>query len=158
MEAEQVFYNKVYYSDSRNMGEIPSNSIQLIVTSPPYFNIKDYSLDGYQQVQNGEKMNGQIGDIDDYEKYIQELLIVWKECYRVLKPNGKLAINTPLMPILKKNLNTHYNRHIFDIDSDIKNSILKNTKLFLLDVFIWNRANPSKKVMFGSYPYSRNFY
>ena len=69
-----------------------------------------------------------------------------------------MAINTPLMPMLKKSMNTHYNRHIFDIDSDIKHSILHNTGLFLLDVYIWNRTNPSKKIMFGSYPYPRNFY
>jgi len=89
---------------------------------------------------------------------IYELLIVWKECERVLKPNGKLIINTPLMPMLKENFNTHYNRHIFNINGDIENSILKNTKLFLYDLFIWNRINPSKRLIFGSYPYPRNFY
>jgi site-specific DNA-methyltransferase (cytosine-N4-specific) len=62
------------------------------------------------------------------------------------------------MPMLKKDYNTHYNRHIFDIQSDIQQSILKNTDFFLLDLYIWNRTNPSKKLMFGSYPYPRNFY
>ena len=152
------FINEVFYSDSRNMKELPDNSVQLIVTSPPYFNIKDYSKDGYQQAQKGKKKAGQIGDIAKYEDYINELLVVWKECERVLKPNGKLAINTPLMPMLKSDMITHYNRHIFDIDSDIKHSILHKTNLFLLDVYIWNRTNPSKKLMFGSYPYPRNFY
>lgn len=152
------FKNKVFYNDARNMSEIPEDSIHLIVTSPPYFNIKDYSLDGYQKNKRAEKIKGQIGDIANYKNYIDEMLKVWKECERVLKPNGKLVINTPLMPILKKNLNTHCNRHIFDINSDIEHSILNNTKLFLLDVFIWNRTNPSKKLMFGSYPYPRNFY
>ena len=86
------------------------------------------------------------------------MLQVWKECERVLKPNGKLVVNTPLMPMFKKVLDTHFNRHIFDINSDIEHSILNGTGLFLLDVFIWNRTNPSKKLMFGSYPYPRNFY
>jgi len=152
------FLNKVYFKDSRKMTELPNNSVHLIVTSPPYFNIKDYSLDGYQKNKRSEKIVGQIGDIPNYKNYIEEMLKVWKECERVLNPNGKLVINTPLMPILKKSLNTHYNRHIFDINSDIENSILNNTGLFLLDVFIWNRTNPSKKLMFGSYPYPRNFY
>jgi site-specific DNA-methyltransferase (cytosine-N4-specific) len=152
------YIDTVFYSDSRNMKGLPDNSVQLIVTSPPYFNIKDYSLDGYQKKRNGNHKDGQIGDVADYEQYINELLLVWKECERVLKPNGKMAINTPLMPMLKKSMNTHYNRHIFDIDSDIKHSILHNTGLFLLDVYIWNRTNPSKKIMFGSYPYPRNFY
>ncbi len=152
------FIDKVFFADSRSMKEIPDNSIQLIVTSPPYFNIKDYSLDGYQDNKIGEKEAGQIGDIQEYQNYIDGMLEVWKECERVLKPNGKIAINVPLMPMLKKKMLTHYNRHIFNINSDIENSILKNTNLFLLDVYIWNRTNPRKKLMFGSYPYPRNFY
>jgi len=152
------FLNKVFFKDARKMIELPDNSINLIVTSPPYFNIKDYSLDGYQKNKKTEKAKGQIGDVADYKKYISEMLKVWQECQRVLTPNGKLVVNTPLMPMLKKNFNTHYNRDIFDINSDIENSILNNTKLFILDVYIWNRTNPSKKLMFGSYPYPRNFY
>jgi site-specific DNA-methyltransferase (cytosine-N4-specific) len=152
------YLNKIFFKDARKMTELPDNSIYLIVTSPPYFNIKDYSLDGYQKNKTSEKISGQIGDIANYKKYIKEMLKVWKECERVLKPNGKMIVNTPLMPMLKKNLSTHYNRHIFDINSDIENSILNNTGLFLLDIYIWNRTNPSKKLMFGSYPYPRNYY
>jgi len=152
------YLNKIFFKDARKMTELPDNSVYLIVTSPPYFNIKDYSLDGYQENKTSEKTSGQIGDIANYKKYIKEMLKVWKECERVLKPNGKMIVNTPLMPMLKKNLSTHYNRHIFNINSDIENSILNNTGLFLLDVYIWNRTNPSKKLMFGSYPYPRNYY
>jgi site-specific DNA-methyltransferase (cytosine-N4-specific) len=152
------FINHVFYKDSRNMAEIPSNSVHLIVTSPPYFNIKDYSKDGYQINKISKKKRGQIGDIKNYKKYINELLKVWKECERVLKPNGKLVINVPLMPMLKKDFNTHYNRHIFDINADIEHSILNGTNLFLYDIYIWNRTNSSKDLMFGSYPYPRNFY
>ncbi|MDR3091042.1 MAG: site-specific DNA-methyltransferase [Clostridiales bacterium] len=140
------------------MADIPDGSIHLIVTSPPYFNIKDYSLDGRQQAALSERQSGQIGDITVYDDYIGEMLRVWKECERVLKPNGKLVINTPLMPMLKSQLNTHYNRHIFNIDSDIQHSIRSGTGLYLLDIYIWNRTNPSKRLMFGSYPYPRNFY
>ena len=99
-----------------------------------------------------------MGALNDYESYISELLKVWRECERVLKPNAKLCINVPLMPMLKKDFNTHYNRHIFDLQSDIQHSILERTKLFLLDMYIWNRTNSTKKLMFGSYPYPRNFY
>lgn len=155
---QQEFEDKVFFSDARDMKEIPSETVDLIVTSPPYFNIKDYSKDGYQVIQTSNKVAGQIGDIVEYEKYLEELLKVWKECQRVLKPNGKLVINVPLLPMIKKNLSTHYNRHIFDINADIQHSILHNINLFLYDTYIWNRTNPSKKLMFGSYPYPRNFY
>ncbi len=155
---EENWLNKVYYKDARNMSEIPDNSTHLIVTSPPYFNIKDYSKDGYQNKKLSEKNDSQIGDIENYEKYIQELLSVWKECERVLVPNGKIIINVPLMPMAKSAMTTHYNRHIFDINADIQHSILRGTNLFLYDLYIWNRTNPSKALMFGSYPYPRNFY
>lgn len=156
--SEREYRNKVFFGDSRKMAELPDSSVQLIITSPPYFNIKDYSKDGHQEKTIGKKQKGQIGDIPEYDVYIKEMLKVWKECERVLKPNGKLIINTPLMPMLKRDLSTHYNRHIFNIDSDIQHSIRTKTNLYLLDVYIWNRTNPSKKLMFGSYPYPRNFY
>lgn len=142
------------------MSEVPNEVVDLIVTSPPYFNIKDYAKDGYQKGARGKKHKEQLGDIDDYQLFIDELLKVWRECERVLKPNGKLVINTPLMPMKKANYTTHHNRHIFDLNSDIQHSILyqKKTDMFLYDVYIWERTNPSKKLMFGSYPYPRNFY
>lgn len=61
----------------------------------------------YQKNQISDKKKEQIGDIQDYKKYIDELLLVWKECERVLKPNGKLVINVPLMPMLKKMILIH---------------------------------------------------
>ena len=152
------FYNKVYFHSSDTMIELPDNSIDLIITSPPYFNIKDYFKDGYQEKITSSVNLADMGNIDSFSEYIDSLLKVWKECERVLKPNGKLCINVPLMPMLKKDMSTHYNRHIFDIQSEIQHSILRNTNLFLLDLYVWHRTNGSKKLMFGSYPYPANFY
>lgn len=148
----------VFYKSSLNMSEVDDLSVDLIITSPPYFNIKDYSKNGYQSKAHSSPKKDDLGAINSYKDYIKGLLKVWSECERVLKPNGKLCINVPLMPMLKKDLNTHYNRHIFDLQSDIQHSVLTHTKLFLLDMYIWNRTNSSKKLMFGSYPYPRNFY
>jgi len=154
------YVNKVYFKNSQKMSEIPDNKVDLIITSPPYFNIKDYSLDGRQQSKHSNTKKNQIGDIIDYKSFIKELLKVWSECERVLKPNGKLIINTPLMPMKKKEFSTHYNRHIFDLNSDIQHSILqkKASELYLFDTYIWSRTNTAKSLMFGSYPYPRNFY
>ncbi len=157
---KQQFLNRIYYRNAQNMCDLPDEAVSLVVTSPPYFNIKDYAKDGYQQTIHASKVNNQLGDIMDYSLFINELLKVWNECERVLKPNGKLVINTPLVPMKKAVYSTHYNRHIFNLDSDIQHSILnqKKTKMFLYDVYIWERTNPMKKLMFGSYPYPRNFY
>jgi DNA modification methylase len=148
----------VYYKSSKEMIEIADNSIDLIITSPPYFNIKDYSKDGYQETAHSKSLEDDVGNVDSFDTYLSEMLIVWKECYRVLKPNGKLCVNVPLLPMLKNEYNTHYNRHIFDLQSSIQNSILNNTELYLMDIYIWNRTNSTKRLMFGSYPYPRNFY
>ena len=152
------FRDAVFFKTSEKMEELPDNSVHLVVTSPPYFNIKDYSKDGYQNGSHSQRRASDLGGIDSYESYLQGLLKVWQECERVLVPNGKMCVNVPLMPIPKRSVNTHYNRHIYDLQSDIQHSILGNTKLFLLDLYIWQRTNSSKKLMFGSYPYPRNLY
>ncbi len=150
----------VYFKNAQKMDDVENNVVDLIITSPPYFNIKDYAKNGYQDETHSKNHTNQIGDIQNYKTFIKELQKVWKECERVLKPNGKLIINTPLMPMKKAEFTTHYNRHIFDLNSDIQNSIIyrKNTAMFLYDTYIWNRTNTSKSLMFGSYPYPRNFY
>lgn len=152
--------HELYIKNSQSMIEVSDDKVDLIITSPPYFNTKDYSKDGRQDVAHSKKNAKQIGDITNYETFIAELLKVWCECERVLKPNGKLIINSPLLPMKKRDFSTHYNRHIFDLNADIQGSILrrKETKLFLFDTYVWNRTNTSKKIMFGSYPYPRNFY
>lgn len=140
------------------MSNIEDESVELIITSPPYFNIKDYSMDGTQDEQHSKKKKKDIGAINSFDKYISSLLLVWKEAFRVLKPNGKLCINVPLMPMTKKSFSSHYNRHIFDIQSEIQHSILYGTNFFLLDLYVWNRTNSTKSLMFGSYPNPGNLY
>ncbi len=52
------FKNKIFYKNAQNMSEIPDNSIDLIVTSPPYFNIKDYSKNGTQtEIHSAKKQD-----------------------------------------------------------------------------------------------------
>ena len=143
--------NKVHYKSSTNMCELDDCSVNLIITSPPYFNIKNYS----KQKNN---LNDDMGAVNDYAKFIDELALVWEECFRVLKPNGKLCVNVPLMPMFKKAMNTHYNRHIFDLQSDIQQSILQYTNFYLYDLYIWNRIYQTRDLMFGSYPNPRNLY
>ena len=151
--------NQVYYHSAECMRELPDNSVGLVVTSPPYFNIKDYNRDGIQSNQHSDIHPQDYGHINNYNHYLESLLKTWYECARVLSPNGKLAINAPLMPIKKCVLSTHHNRDIFNIYGDIEQMIVKNIPdMYLMDVYIWNRTNAQKSLMFGSYPYPRNFY
>ena len=67
--------------DSRNLSLIPDKSVHLIITSPPYWQLKDYGNDN------------QIGFHDSYEGYINNLNMVWSECNRILYDGCRLCIN-----------------------------------------------------------------
>ena len=73
--------HKIIIGDSRQMKEVPDESIHLIITSPPYWQLKDYG--------NGK----QIGFNDTYEEYINNLNLAWNECYRILHKGCRLCIN-----------------------------------------------------------------
>lgn len=73
--------HKIIIGDSRCMKEINDQSVHLIVTSPPYWQLKDYNN------------NEQIGFNQSYEEYINHLNLVWSECYRILKNGCRLCIN-----------------------------------------------------------------
>ena len=70
----------LYQNDARKISYIEDNSVHLVVTSPPYWTLKKY-----RDHQN------QLGDIEDYEGFLSELDEVWKHCYRVLVPGGRLV-------------------------------------------------------------------
>jgi len=70
----------LYHSDARNLSFLEDESIHLVVTSPPYWNIKNYNEDP-----------NQLGHINDYEEFHLELNKVWNEIYRLLVPGGRLV-------------------------------------------------------------------
>lgn len=74
-------YHKIIIGDSRQMEEIENESVHLIITSPPYWQLKDYGN------------SRQIGFNDSYEEYINHLNIVWNECHRVLHKGCRLCID-----------------------------------------------------------------
>ena len=128
------------------MNDIIDESIRLIITSPPYFNAKDYD----HQDQIGLNSNS-------YEKYISSMNPGWRECFRVLKPNGKLCINSPILPMDKQTMSTHHNRDYLNINNDIENNILNTTEFFRYDLIIWDKGS-TDQLMMGSYPHPPNFY
>ena len=68
--------------DARNLDWIADQSVHLVVTSPPYFNLKRY---------NDHEM--QMGHIEDLDEFLNQLDLVWRHCYRVLVPGGRLVCN-----------------------------------------------------------------
>jgi len=72
---------KIIIGDSRQMKEVKNEEIDLIITSPPYWHIKDYGTPG------------QIGYGQTLHEYLKDLYYVWKECYRVLRKGGRFCLN-----------------------------------------------------------------
>lgn len=124
---------------------IPDRSVDLIVTSPPYYNARDYGTEE------------QIGHGQSYIDYLESLLDVWVGCERVLRPNGKLAVNLPLYGITKKENSEQHNRRLLNISADNASRIVRNTALEFYDTYVWWKGR-KVQAMFGSYPYPGNLY
>lgn len=124
---------------AETMRAIPDGSIDLIVTSPPYWTAVQY--------------DGDSTGWETYEEYLDDMQSVWRECARVLRPNGKLCINAPIMPIPKDVIAQH-TRHLKNIAFDTEARILAETDLERYSLFVWQKQ--TSKMMFGSYPQPGN--
>ena len=106
----------VHFADSRDMSFIKDSTVDFIMTSPPYWNLKDYGH------------NGQIGQCG-YDEYLDQLNAVWDECYRVAKPNAVFVLNIG---------NRRHNKTYHPIGFDVHARMQKWT---LWDSLIWYIPN-----------------
>ena len=74
-------HHRLILGDARKLIGIRDSTVHLVLTSPPYWTLKAYN-----------KTPGQLGNIADYERFLEELDHCWRECYRVLVPGGRLVI------------------------------------------------------------------
>lgn len=107
----------VYFHTSEDMCHVKSGTVQSVITSPPYWNLKDY---GHPE---------QIGHGEDYERYHQRLEKVWSECYRVLNQSGTMWV------VIDK---ITWKGDIVHIPFDIVKHCQK-LNFFLKDIIIWNK-------------------
>lgn len=137
-------HHKIILGDSRQMNELPDQSVHLVITSPPYWQLKDYGSDK------------QIGFNDSYENYINNLNLVWKECYRVLHKGCRLCVN--IGDQFARSV--YYGRYKV---IPIREEIIKFCETIGFDymgAIIWQKITTSNTtgggVQMGSYPYPRN--
>jgi site-specific DNA-methyltransferase (adenine-specific) len=88
------FVNRIICGDAQTvLTHIPSNSIDLIITSPPYNFGHAYAQDPHD-------------DTHEWNEYFEKLLVVWRECERVIKPGGRIAVN--IQPLFSDYIPTHH--------------------------------------------------
>lgn len=137
-------HHKFILGDSRWMKEIPDESIHLVITSPPYWQLKDYGNEN------------QIGFHDTYESYINNLNLVWKECFRVLHKGCRLSIN--IGDQFARSV--YYGRYkVIPIRTEII-KFCESIGMDYMGAIIWQKVTTTNTTggatVMGSFPYPRN--
>jgi len=137
--------HRIYFGDAVKVlkGFIADESVQLMVTSPPYWNVRDYGHPG------------QIGYGDYLGNYLAKLDEVWQEVVRVLLPDGKMAVNIGNIyysePGEKRRTTANLTFLVWERLNRLSNM------LFMGTIYWQKTTSRSGAVLFGSYPYPTNF-
>ena len=143
------FEPEIYCEDSRNiLKHLKPNSVDLVVTSPPYWDI----LNMKRTADNKEKRNYSeskmdLGNINDYESFLQDLKSVYQEVYKVLKPNKRCC--SVVMDIRKKD-------KFYPLHED-QTRIMKEIGFELEEYVIWDRQKEYNNMKTLGYPWVFRF-
>lgn len=128
--------HRLINGDARDLSFLPDESIHLVITSPPYWNLKRYN----------ENPN-QIGHIEDYESFLNELRLVWEHVFRILVPGGRLVCVVGDVCVSRRKFGRHL---VFPLHADIC-VICRKIGFDNLNPIIWHKiANASFEVENGS--------
>lgn len=128
--------HRLINGDSRDLSFLHDESVHLVVTSPPYWNLKKYN-------ENSD----QLGHIQEYESFLLELEKVWRHVYRILVPGGRLVCVVGDVCVARRNFGRHL---VFPLHSDIS-VICRKIGFDNLNPIIWHKiANASYEVPNGS--------
>jgi modification methylase len=136
--------HRIITGDSRQMNLLPGRSVHLVVTSPPYWQLKDYGSEA------------QTGYHDSYEDYINHLNLVWKECHRVLHPGCRLCVN--IGDQFARSV--YYGRYkVIPIRTEII-KFCETTGFDYMGAIIWQKVTTTNTTggatIMGSFPHPRN--
>src|SRR4030042_1915607 len=134
----------IIIGDSRKMDELKDESVHLVITSPPYWQLKDYG--------SGD----QIGFNDSYEDYINNLNLVWSGCIRVLHPGCRLCIDIGGQFARS----VYYGRYkVIPIRTEII-KFCESAGADYMGAIIWQKVTTTNTTggatIMGSFPYPRN--
>ena len=133
---ENLIYQRLINGDARDLSFIDNESIHLVVTSPPYWNLKRYN-------ENPD----QLGHINDYESFLFELERVWREVFRILVPGGRLVCVVGDVCVSRRQFGRHL---VFPLHADIC-VLCRKIGFDNLNPIIWHKiSNASFEVENGS--------
>lgn len=128
--------HRLINGDSRDLSFLEDDSVHLVVTSPPYWNLKRYN-----------EHPDQLGHVQEYDEFLAELEKVWRHVYRILVPGGRLVCVVGDVCVARR----HFGRHlVFPLHADIC-VICRRIGFDNLNPIIWHKiANASYEVSNGS--------
>jgi len=133
---KQKTYQRLINGDARDLSFLSDESIHLVVTSPPYWNLKRYN-------ENPD----QLGHVNDYESFLVELEKVWREAFRVIVPGGRLVCVVGDVCVSRRRFGRHL---VFPLHADIC-VLCRKIGFDNLNPIIWHKiANASFEVENGS--------
>jgi DNA modification methylase len=134
----------VVIGDSRAMDQVKNASVHLVVTSPPYWHLKDYG----DEVEIGQGSTS-------YEEYLSDIYLVFKECVKKLVPDGKLIIN--IMPLFLTGKNSKFRRRVTKtVITDLETFMDSLGNMYFHSLFVWDKRKAARFSSWGSYPYPPN--
>jgi site-specific DNA-methyltransferase (adenine-specific) len=129
-------FHRLINGDARDLSFLKDESIHLVVTSPPYWNLKRYN-------ENPD----QLGHIQDYEAFLSELEKVWRHVFRALVPGGRLVCVVGDVCVARRTFGRHL---VFPLHADIC-VICRRIGFDNLNPIVWHKiANASYEVANGS--------
>lgn len=128
--------HRLINGDARDLSFLGNGSVHLVVTSPPYWNLKRYN-----------ESPDQLGHIREYEAFLAELEKVWRHVFRVLVPGGRLVCVVGDVCVARRNFGRHL---VFPLHADISVSC-RRIGFDNLNPIVWHKiANASYEVPNGS--------
>lgn len=135
-EAMETMTHRLINGDARDLSFLEDESVHLVITSPPYWNLKRYN-------ENPD----QLGHIQDYEAFLSELEKVWRHIFRILVLGGRLVCVVGDVCVARRSFGRHL---VFPLHADIS-VICRQIGFDNLNPIIWHKiANASYEVPNGS--------
>ncbi|MEE2657607.1 MAG: site-specific DNA-methyltransferase [Candidatus Latescibacterota bacterium] len=136
--------HRIVVGDARDMAKVTDGEVHLVITSPPYWQLKDYGSDL------------QLGFADSYEYYVNQLNLVWAECHRVMQPGCRLCVNVGDQFARA----AYYGRYkIIPIRTEIIR-FCESVGFDYMGAIIWQKVTTTNSsgggAVMGSFPFPRN--